>query len=72
MFRLVVVDDGDERMKARRTDVLGVVVDVVNFQYLLHDGCKDTRFSSFSVILVEQSVLYLTIYQCFRRTFALS
>ena len=56
MLQLVVVDDRDERMQHGRTDVTGVVVDAVNFQYLFHYGCKDTHFLPFSVILVKQSV----------------
>ena len=56
VLQLVVVDDGNERMQLRCADVAGVVVDAVNFQYLLHFGYKDTHFLPFSVILVKQSV----------------
>ena len=56
VLQLIVVDDRDERMQHGRTDVAGVVVDAVNFQYLLHFGYKDTHFLPFSVIWVKQSV----------------
>jgi hypothetical protein len=46
VFQLVIVNHRDERMQLGRTDVSGVVVDIVNFQYFIHCDCKVTLFSS--------------------------
>ncbi len=40
MLQLVVVDDADQRMQLRRTDVTRIVVDAVNFQHLLFHAAK--------------------------------
>ena len=43
MLQFVVVDDRDEWMQLRRTDVSGIVVDAMYLQYFLHFEGKGTN-----------------------------